>query len=81
MERSRDLQMLRYLPKNSLSAPHLGIKLCLTLRSMLKQHTTLLGSFPGSLKALLHKRAYLSCVSSCSASLSRFCPAPTPPHE
>ena len=27
MERSRDLQTLRYLPKNSLSAPHLGIKL------------------------------------------------------
>ena len=28
MERSRDLQMIRYLPKNSLAAPHLGIKLC-----------------------------------------------------
>ena len=44
-------------------------------------HTTLLGSFPGSPKVLLHKRAYLRCVFSCSASLSRFCPAPTPPHE
>ena len=62
MERSRDLQALGYLPKNSLSAPHLGIKQCATLRSILKQHTTLLGSFPGSPKALTQTRLPSLCV-------------------
>ena len=61
MERSRDLQALRYLPKNSLSAPHLGIKQCATLRSILKQYTTVLRSFPGSAKALTQTRLPSLC--------------------